>query len=307
MSPPEPIVPPPLPLSGVLGIVSPASPPCQEAVYRGIRQLEVWGYRCVLFPHVLDRYGHLAGCDRDRAKDLMDAFCDDSVDAIVCTRGGGGSVRTLPFIDFDVIRAHPKPFVGYSDITVLHLAIERMTGLRTFYGPMVGSDFHRPVTPPCRTSWESALRGAPRPRRLLPDNEPRRPTTLIGGRAEGELCGGCLCLVVSLMGTPYEIDTRGKILFLEDHLETPWRIERMLMQLKLAGKLDAAAGFVLGNFSDVEDEESLDMDAILRDLLVPLGKPTLTGFPCGHIENTLTLPLGQLVCLDADSGTLTLL
>ncbi len=304
------IVPPCLPKDGCIGIVAPCSPVNEAALERGRDALHQMGFRTVLGKYVLDRRGHQAGLLADRAADLHEMFRRDDVDAVLCARGGSGSIRLLEYLDWDLIARHPKPFLGYSDVTSLHLGMAARTGLVSFFAPMVTSDFAQQVDDLCR---ETLLRLVCQPEPMGAYDDPRILDTKVvcEGIAEGRLVGGTLSLLAAGLGTPYALDTEGAILFMEDIHESPAQIERFLTQFHLAGKLQSAAGFILGSLRWDPDEEErarfLSFEQVVADLLIPLGKPCLMGWPSGHLPSPLTLPLGVQVCLDAGERRLTIL
>lgn len=304
------ILPPALPRGGTLGIVAPASPVDPEALERGREVLHGWGFRTVLGEHLMDRYGHLAGQDADRAADLHAMFLREDVDAIICARGGSGSIRLLSHLDYDLIAAHPKPFLGYSDITSLQMALLRKCRLPTFFAPMVTSDFAKGSRPECvELLWRMVCEAEPAGE--LRDPRCAEAVTLVGGVAEGPCVGGTLSLVVPTLGTPYEVETDGCVFFFEDVHEHPARIERFLTHLLLAGKLDRVTGFLIGNVPyEADDEERaryLTAEQVYRDLLAPLGKPMVCGWPHGHDPSPVTLPQGIPIRLDADRKSVTVL
>ena len=291
-----------------VAIVAPAGRVEREALESGIASLEAKGLRVSLGAHLLDGYGHFAGTDRDRASDLMEAFLNPEVQAIFCARGGSGSARILRYLDLRVIASRPKVFVGYSDVTILHLALARFAGWPTFYGPMVASDLGNCGNDLCfRALWQ--LISDPEPVGTLESSE--MGSTLTPGTVEGTLTGGTLCLIESSLGTDYSAQMNGGILALEDTHEPPWRVDRMLPHLDHAGLLDAASGFLIGTLSDPEDADvnsrELSIEQSLKDHLGHTGKPVLFGFPFGHIPVPLTLPLNCRVRLDATSRTVTVL
>ena len=254
-------------------------------------------------------YGYLAGEDSLRAADVNTFFSDPTVAGIVCLKGGYGTPRILDALDYEAIRRNPKVFVGYSDITGLHLALNRHGALPTFHGPMGVSDTLLQGDEFSTASWLAALTSSAPLGRL--ENPPDAPPmlTLVGGIAQGPMIGGNLSLVAATMGTPFELDARNKILFFEDIDEHPYRIDRMLTQLRLAGKFAECAGIVLGDWHNCVPEEgtrSLDLMEIFRDILVPTGKPTLAGFQAGHCSPMITFPFGVEAVLDADSLSLEL-
>lgn len=277
--------------------------------------LKFFGLRAKLGKYVAAGSGHVTRTVAERLDDLHAMFRDPEVQAVFCIRGGYGSMQLLDQIDYDLVRRHPKVFLGYSDITALHLAFNRHADLVTFHGPIVLSSF----TDYTQRSFRQALfdtRPAgkltnPTERNQLRPEHPLR--TIRAGTATGQLVGGNLSLVTSLMGTPYEIETRGRILFLEDVGEEPYRIDRMLTQLRLAGKLDQAAGIVFGECSECAPNDykpSFAWDSTLGEVLDRiLGStrvPVFTGLTIGHTDDQLTLPLGVNATLNADEKTLEL-
>jgi muramoyltetrapeptide carboxypeptidase len=276
--------------------VAPAGPAPAEAVERAPAALAALGYRCRIFPGCRERLGFLAGTDERRCADLQSAFADPGIDAVLCLRGGYGSGRLLDRIEWRKLLAHPKPFIGYSDITALHAAFSN-AGRISFHGPMLASDLMSPSHPveslglgvlreglPAGTLWRPQLESA-----LL-----HRP-----GTAAGRLVGGNLSLLCSLLATPWALDIRDGVLFLEEVGEAPYRIDRLLNQLRLAGALEQARGFLLGSFSGSEDPSD-----VLAHYLGSLDKPVLGGWPAGHLPRNTLLPLGARVLLDADRGSL---
>lgn len=265
--------------------------------------------------NVRKREGYLGGTVAERLEDLHAMFRDPEVKAVFAIRGGYGASQLLDRIDYDLIRSNPKIFLGYSDITALHLAIQKRAGLVTFHGPVVLSRF----TPYTQTYFRKALFEAEPMGRVTnpPDSDPLRPAhvlrTVRPGRARGPLIGGNLTLISTTMGTPYEIETTGRILFLEDVDEQPYSIDRMLTQLRLAGKLDAAAGVIFGECQDCRPrdfkpsyESTLSTGEVVDEILGHLRIPVLSGLTIGHTDDQLTLPLGVMAELDAEKGELTI-
>ncbi|MCX6379061.1 MAG: LD-carboxypeptidase, partial [Armatimonadetes bacterium] len=268
------------------------------------------GYNVVVAPHVLDtnpNNSYLAGLDEDRARDLNAFFERTDIDAIQCAGGGYGSIRLLSQIKWDVVRENPKVFIGYSDITTLHLAIARKAGFVTIHGAMLGTLLKSNAE--TRAQFFRTMED-PSPFGVLPTAQ-AEIKTLVPGVAEGRLAGGCLTLLAHSCGTPYAPDFRGKIVLIEDVGEAIYRADRYLSQLKLAGHLERVAGFVVGEISswrkNEENPERNTPENLWRDLLAPFGKPAITGFPFGHQKNPLSLPLGVHARLDATNGTLALL
>lgn len=294
----------PLQEGQAIGIPAPAGPVNREQLEYTASIFESWGYRVVFGEHIFERHGYLAGSDFDRAADLNAMFRDGNVHAIICARGGYGSPRLLDLLDYDAIRTHPKIFLGYSDVTALHLAISRKTGLVTFHGPMAMADPKKGM-PEFNAGWmqRALTETAPLGEIANPAGGPA-VCSLVGGKASGELVGGNLSLICSTLGTPYEIDTRGKLLFIEDVDEAPYRMDRMLTQLVLAGKIRDAVGVVFGESVGCEMGEegkpSLTLEDVIEEVLVPQGKPLIYGLACGHGEFKATLPIGVMATLDAD-------
>ncbi len=294
-----------------IGFVAPSGAIREEgAIERAAAETERMGFKVKFGAGNHARYGYLAGNDAARARDINDMFRDDEVDAVFCLRGGYGAMRILDQIDFDVIRANPKVFVGFSDITALHIAMLNKAGLATFHGPMAASNWaNSPLDDFSRESMYRVLMNA-EPAGEMP-NPPEYPReTIASGAAEGQLVGGNLMLIASSLGTPWEIDTKGRILFIEEVGEKTYSVDRMLTQLRLAGKFDDCAGVVFGNFNNcnVEYEQfGLTLDEIIRDVVVPSGKPILGGVRCGHCRPNMTLPFGVNCRMDADRQTLTIL
>ena len=276
-------------------------------------RLAALGLRCKFGKNVRARRGYLAGTDAERLADLHAMFADPEVAAVFCVGGGYGAERLLDRIDYGLVRRNPKVFVGYSDITALHLALGRLAGLVTFHGPVALSS----LPDWTRARFRRAL-FSPEPVGLVenpPETDPLSPEfprhTVSPGRARGRTVGGNLTLISTTMGTPYEIDTKGKILLLEDTGEAPYRIDRMLVQLALAGKLADAAGVVWGTCTDCAPSRSsfeinLSFSELLDELLGGIGKPVLAGVVFGHTKEKATIPLGVEAELDATAKTLTI-
>lgn len=309
---PETVKPRRLSEGDTVGMVLPASLAFEAgSIDMAREQLEAIGFRVKLGAHAYAKHGYFAGTDEERAADLMSMFLDDEIDGIVCYRGGWGSPRILPLLDYAAIGQHPKVLVGYSDLTALINVIHQRTGLITFHGPGAASNF-QPWT------LESFGRAVMSPQTIgtlrNPDkdaselvNRRYRTVTVRSGLATGRLVGGNLSLLAALMGTPYEVDTAGAILLLEEIHEEPYRVDRMLTQLAQGGKLAAAAGVVFGYCTNCDvDGPSLSLGELLQDHLKPLGVPVMSGFAFGHVAKKHTLPIGLPATLDADAGTLTI-
>jgi muramoyltetrapeptide carboxypeptidase len=286
-----------------VGVVAPAGPASPEAVATVEPLFARFGLRARLYPSCHSRHPRhefLAGDDALRIADLQAAFAEPAVQAVCCLRGGHGSLRLLDRIDATSMRANAhKPFVGYSDITALH-ALRAREGLPGLHAPMPASDLrHEQAADDAQALFEWLTRPAPRGTVLAPAL--LQPAWRVPGRARGRLVGGNLSLVAALLGTRWAWPVEGAILFLEDVCEAPYRVDRLLTQLRLAGVLDAASGFVLGSFTEGEDPTP-----VLHEHLAGLGKPLIAGWPAGHGRPNRPLPLGLRVALDAAAGTLTL-
>ncbi len=260
-------------------------------------------YVVQLSENALATGGYLAGSDEVRAKDLTDAFLDPAVDAVLCTRGGYGSARLLPYLDLPALAAQNKLFLGFSDITTLHLALNAC-GLPTVHAPMALT-LHWPREPWVYESFLSCLRGD----LSVPGGAPAA-TTVVSGRAEGVVTGGCLMLITDAIGTEYPMEAGGKLILLEDVDEPPHRVDGMLTHLLNIGAFEGAAGIVVGEMTRTDEKVDEGIGGTSwRDIVVerlkPLGLPMVIDFPFGHAKNMLTLPLGIRARLDADTGTLT--
>ncbi|HWR45303.1 LD-carboxypeptidase [Sporomusa sp.] len=304
------IKPRPLRSGDTIGVVAPASQGDPELAAAGIRWLEEQGFRVQPGLSTNQSLGYLSGPDAVRAADINAMFAAPDIDGIVCLRGGYGTMRLLELLDYEIIRTHPKVFVGYSDITALHVSIGQRTGLVTFHGPMVASDMGKDM--PAYT-WDYFSRAVTGSEPLGPVINPPLappPEWIVPGAAQGYLTGGNLSLIVATLGTPYEIDTCGKILFLEEVGEAPYRIDRMLTQLLLAGKLQAAAGIVFDVCADCAIEAkppSFSVAEVLQDRLGGLQKPVLCNLFFGHTADKATLPLGVMATLDTGAGGLVII
>lgn len=284
-----------------IGIIAPASPADPEEQEKALQLFSEFGYNIKLGNSIWQQYGYLAGSDWVRADDVNRMFADPEVDAIFCMRGGYGTPRILDLIDYRIIRRNPKIFVGYSDITALHLAIQREVGLVTFHGPMVIELAKHPDS----LSWFTLFKNLINPYPLGRYEEPMDKYSIVEGTAKGRLIGGNLSLLVATLGTPYEVDTEGKILFIEEVGEKPYRIDRMLTQLRLACKLQRAEGIIFTECTDCKPEDekkSLTIRQILDDIIKPLGIPSYYGLKVGHTQPNLTLPLGIYAKMNATKG-----
>ena len=294
-----------------IGLVGPSGTVREAgAVDQAIAYMQELGFKVKVGESAHAKYGYLSGTDEVRARDINAMFADCEVDAIVCTRGGYGTMRMLDLLDYDTIRANPKVFVGFSDITAMHIAFLEKCDLVTFHGPMATrwkAEFADGFTQP---AFMNAVTMAEPLGELInaPDYHARK--TVNPGKAEGMLVGGNLSLIAGTIGTPYELDTRDRILFIEEIGERTYCVDRMLTQLRLSGKLEDCAGIVFGDFNDcpVEYPEfGLTLEEVIRDVAASCGKPIFTGLQAGHVSPKLTLPLGTRCRMDADACTLEVL
>jgi len=334
-----------LEVGDTVAIVAPSYPMDESQLRLSSERLEQLGFRAKVFGNPNARRGYLAGDDGQRAEALRAAFADPEVVAVFCGAGGFGATRILPLLDYDTIRENPKILIGFSDITALHLAIARECSLVTFHGPVLGSvlgsertmsrftsfhmwrallspetmevlgtrarnedDFPIPIPKQQARSGEAEA-GYPYELSFLPGGA-GGITTLRPGAARGRLTGGNLSIVAALMGTPWEIETEGRILFLEDVGEEPYRIDRMLSQLRNAGKLDSVAGVILGKWTSCAPKDqarSLSLDEIFGDYFGEAPYPVMAYFPAGHVRDNATLPMQVMAEFDSDRKTLQLL
>lgn len=311
MNKPRLIKPAPIRQGAVVGLIAPASPPAPEKFDKAFANLAAMGFQVKTGAHLRDRLGHLAGTDSDRIADLHGAFSDPEVDVVWCIRGGYGCSRLLPDIDFDLIRKHPKPFIGYSDVTALHLAISQQTGLVTFHGTVAAGDFPEPTLAHFQATLMQGKAPYTIPAPVAPFEAPEfQPFVITPGRASGRLTGGNLALLSALVGTPFEPRFRDKVVFIEDVGEQPYRVDRMLTQLLQATDLKHAAAIALGVFADCApkpDTASMTLEETLRDRLGGLGIPVMYGIPFGHVAYQAVLPYGISAELDTDAQRLILL
>lgn len=277
----------------------------QEAVAKFVAILEGLGFKAIVGRTVTQKYGYLAGSDQERANELHEFFLDKEVKGIIAMRGGWGCARMLPLLDYKLIRLHPKVIMGFSDVTSLLIAITSKTGLVTFHGPVGYSswnDFSVEYVKRTLMLKETVIM-------LQPAFCMEKLCTFHPGTAKGTLVGGNLTVVASMIGSEYLPQWNNKILFLEETGEEPYRIDRMLTQLKLAGVLDSISGFIFGECVKCEPEEpekSLSLMQVFNDHIKPLRIPAFYGSMIGHIENKFTLPIGIVAEMDAGTGTIRL-
>ena len=292
--------PAPLAPGARIGVVAPAGCVEPAALLAGVAALEAQGYSVELAPGIYQNNGYLAGAAADRARDLADFFRRGDIAGIFCARGGFGSIQTLEYLTLD-LKKYPKLFVGYSDITILLDWLRRRCGMVTIHGPMVATDLARGLSDRGREHFWGMLDGSKRGWKL------KLGETLRRGQVEAEMTGGCLSMLVTTLATAHEIDSRGKILFLEDVGEAPYRVERMLTQLRMAGKLDHLAGLVFGDFTLCGADGPRDIRAVIGDVFAHAPYPVVMGLPAGHGAENLALPFGVKMRLDGDGATLEML
>ncbi len=296
-----------------VAVIAPSSGIEAEGFEKALQNLADLGFKTKVGKSARNRNGFLAGTDAERLEDLHQAFADKDVKAVWCARGGYGASRILPALDFKLIAKNPKILIGYSDITALHLAIHQNTGLVTFHGPVAASTY----SDYAKTHVVNALMNpsAPYKIEISPDNAAKesnlfKTETIRSGKCKGRLIGGNLSLLSALAGTPFGLrDLKGKILFAEDVGEQPYRIDRMLTQLKQSANLRQLSGIALGVFEDCnpKDASSQSLLDVCKEQFGSLGIPVVYGLSFGHIRDQFTLPVGIETELDADKATITFL
>lgn len=300
------LLPPALRSGDRVGIVAPASSFNRERFDAGCEALRKMGYKPVFDDSIFDRDLYLAGSAERRVRELEQMFMRDDLKAVICVRGGYGSNYLLPMLDIKKIAAHPKIFVGYSDLTTMMNWFGDAAGLVTFHGPMVAADFNRPDGVHLE-SWHAAVERKGEWRLDFPAGSPVKALT--NGAAEGKLCGGCLSILVASLGTPWEIQTDGTILFIEDVSTKPYQIDRMLMHLKLAGKFAGVRGIIFGEMLDCAPPPGQDytLQEIVMRIIGDLQIPVAYGLPSGHVSGqNITLPIGVKVRLNAGASGVSL-
>jgi len=298
-----------------IALITPGSYISEEEKEESIDNLYDLGLRVTYSDRLMLKNGYFSATDEERAADVNEMFKRDDVKGIMCARGGYGCARILPYLDYDLIRDNPKPFIGFSDVTALHYAIYKNSGLITFHGPVGVSTFSQFSTRNFQDvlmnpTFELALQNSTSENNY----NPYGITAITEGKAEGELIGGNLSIVTSLIGTEYDIDFSDKVIFLEEFLEEPYRIDRMLTQMIQAGKFKNAAGIALGVFKMCESDEtnpsfknSFNLMEVLKDRLGSLGIPVVYGLSFGHVVDKFTLPFGIKAELSSESNQLKLL
>lgn len=300
----QPVKPPALRPGDTIGIVAPASNLKRADLDAGCNALRSAGYRPLYLDSILEHDLYFAGSVDRRARELEDMFVRDDVRAIVCARGGYGANYLLNKLDLEIVKAHPKIFVGYSDITTLLTWFHDAAGLINFHGPMVAKDWAHAAGVDL-ASWQAALCSAA----AWDVGLGTGVTALIDGDAEGVLYGGCLSILVASLGTPWEIKTDGTILFLEDLAAKPYQIDRMLMQLKLAGHLNTVRGIVFGEMLDCVQtaNQNYTLQEVITRIVSDLGVPVAFGVRSGHVTaGNITLPFGVRARLAVHGGEVAL-
>lgn len=298
-----------------IALIAPSGPLLdRDDLQRAAELCRALGHEPALGSHAARRHGYLAGYDHERLADLNAALTADDVDAVWCIRGGYGVTRILAGVDFAALARRPKPVIGFSDITALLNALTRATGVVTFHGPTA----RHPLTAFSRRHFERVLSSPTAAGRLERLDPPAgvlvpaapRIVTIVPGRAEGTLIGGNLTLLQCLVGTPWQPVFEGALLFLEDVGEDLYRVDRVLSHMRLAGALERLAGVLVGQFTGLRRSTSdggLGFDEVLASYFEPLGVPTASGFPIGHVDEQWTIPIGARGAFDADAGELELL
>lgn len=297
----------------LIGLVTPGGTIVEAQLNEAVEKLEGFGFRTYYKESVLSTYGYFAGSDQERADELMHMFNNEDVDAILCVRGGYGSIRVLDLLDFNQIQQNPKALIGYSDITALLTSIYKKTGLISFHGPLGVSSFND-------FTYDSFKRVLMNPRNKYKypyqreanteDNVEYDIYTIQEGEAEGELIGGNISVLDSMIGSVYEPDFENKIVYLEEIGEQTYRVDKMLFHLLYATNIKRAAGIVMGVFDDCnvnKEEPKLSLKQAIDDLFRPLGIPVSYGLPFGHISTMITIPNGIRARMNATKNSLKLL
>ena len=308
------IKPKPLKAGDKVAIVAPSSASEPKAVKQAEMKIEAMGLEPVMFPTCYTSYGHLSAKDEERADDLNNAFKDETIKGIICLRGGYGTTRILDLLDYEMIASNPKVFLGFSDITALHMAFNQICKLVTFHGPMAATNFARVKNDKVEFdeySYQSLVKN------IFTNETPGLYTnpgkealrSLNSGQARGLLTGGNLTLLTATLGSKYEIDTKDKILFIEEVGEPVYKLDRMFTSLALAGKFDDCAGIILGSFVKCEREKKayeggldLTLEEVVDNTIVKYKKPIIYNFKAGHSFPQPTMALGTMVRIDADKN-----
>ena len=299
----------PLKKGDKIGVIAPASPPDMEDLDKGIKFLKKMGFEIELAPNLKEVRGYLAGDDQKRVDDLHKMFADKSIDAIWSACGGYGTPRILKKIDFDLIKENPKAFIGYSDITALHIAFNKFAKLPTYHAPMIATELGKGVNEKTLDSLEKIL-FTDYKINLIKEFKIEELEIINHGRSKGKIVGGNLALLAATIGTPFEVETESNILFFEDIGEEPYNIDRMLSQLENAGKLNDLGGVVIGDFTDCIAESydpSLSVDEVIADYFYDVDYPVFKGLPFGHGKTQLSLISGSLAEIDTRKSSIKIL
>ncbi|MCD5414755.1 MAG: LD-carboxypeptidase [Clostridiales bacterium] len=284
-----------------VAVIAPASPSFDKNFNTIIKNIETLDLNPVLLDNCYKSHGHFAGTDQERVAAIHEAFRNPVYKGIICLRGGYGSPRLLPLVDYNLIKNNPKVFVGYSDITALHTAFNKISGIVTFHGPMASSSFDEVYS-------INALRKAIMsnvPLDVISNPIGEKMISLVDGVCKGHIVGGNLSLLVSTLGSPYEIDARAKILFIEEVNESNYSLDRMLTSLNLSGKFRDCVGIIFGTFTGCKPEykngiqKDLDLMTIIEEIIIPYRKPTVFNFRAGHNSPQPTIPFGVQAILNS--------
>jgi muramoyltetrapeptide carboxypeptidase len=287
----------------IIGVVAPSSKQSIDRIEQGLKTLHDLGYQVVLSQSVVSEdFIKLSGSDQIRAADINELFLDDQIDAIICSSGGYGSPRIVDQLDYNMISTHPKPFVGFSDITLFLNAIHQQTGQITYHGPMIVGDFSRGSDIPHITSFFDVVNG----RGYTIDGNNHPMTTIVPGESKGTLVGGNLSLLQVLAGSKYCFDPKGKILLIEEVHEANYRIDRMLQTLRLKGLFDGLHGVIIGGITGEQTPQEGSLELFER-FFQEAPFPVLFNAPIGHVIPRYTVPIGGTVHLDASNQTITIL
>jgi muramoyltetrapeptide carboxypeptidase len=303
------IRPKPLKKGDKIGLIAASSPIPQDRIDPSIKAMEDLGFQVILGESCRGCHGFLSGSDDLRAKDINSMFEDKSIRGIFAIRGGYGASRLLDMLDYKMIKKNPKVFAGYSDVTAIHNVLNQKCKLITFHTPMASSELYKGVDNYTMNYFKKNI-FSDQTLGILKNPPGQEIKTLVKGKAKGRLVGGNLSLVASSMGTAYEINTKGKILFLEDVGEYPYKIDRMLLQLKQCGKFNDAVGIILGAWTECkanENDNSLSLMEVFEELIKTENKPTIYNLACGHCMPTMSIPLGSMVEINGDKNKITLL
>lgn len=283
-----------------IGIVAPASYSSKEKVLEAKKNIEEMGFNVVLGESTLKKWHSFSDTDENRAKDINEFFKNPSIDAIMCMRGGYGSNRLVEYLELEAIRSNPKIFIGYSDITTLHLIFNEKLDLITFHGPMAVSNFLDGYS---EKTYESFIKSVTSTSNYEINNFDKKIEIINSGRAKGKLVGGNLTTLVSTLGTKYDIDYNGKILFLEDIGEKTYRIDRLLNHLKKYGVFSKIKGLILGDFKncDKSSPEDMSLEEVFEDYFKKLTIPVIKNIQSGHCDSMVTLPLGAMCEIDGET------